>query len=81
MAAKHKTRPDWNDRKKEVYKFIKNNSGKYNGVEICFKLNVSGINELKLVKGHYIGYFSELEKEGKIKYDYKAEKWHINARS
>jgi hypothetical protein len=64
------------ERKQQVLDYIKANSYKYNGSEISYELNIWSIKELKKVNGHYVGVFTELEREGKIKYDYKAQKWY-----
>lgn len=68
---------NFEERKQQVLDYIKANTGKYNGSEISYKLGIFSIKELKKINGHYVGVFSELEKEGKIKYDYKAAKWYI----
>ena len=68
---------NWEQRKQQVFDYIKDNSGKYNGSEISHKLNIFSIKELKIENGHYIGYFTELARENKIKYDYEKEKWYI----
>lgn len=68
---------DWNQRKQQVYDHVKTNSYKYNGAEIEDTLDISSIKELKIEDGKYISYLGELEREGKIKYDYRAHKWYI----
>jgi hypothetical protein len=67
---------NWEKRKQQLLDYIRANSGKYNGAEISYKLNIFSIKELKKINGHYVGYFKELEQENKIQYDYHEQKWY-----
>ena len=66
------------ERKQQVLDYVRANSGKYNGAEIEWNLKIHSIKELKIVNGHYVGYLTELENEGLIKYDRKKQKWYAN---
>ncbi len=65
---------DWHEIKQQVLDYIREHSGRYNGSEISYLFS-HGIIDLKLIEGHYICYYSELEREGLIRYDEKEQKW------
>ena len=68
---------NFEERKQQVLDYIKTNSYKYNGSEISYDLNLFSIKELKIINGKYVGVFTELEQEDKIKYDWTAQKWYV----
>jgi hypothetical protein len=61
-------------KKAEILEYIKKNSGKFNGSEIEFDLNVNSLKYLKIQNGKYTSPLGELAKEHKIYYHYGKEK-------